>query len=150
MNKRVLLFCSMLITFPAMAEENDHLLPPLPCLGVVESATDVMGKLYSIDSNLIAVDIQSVSKPENVTELTTRLLTTYQGHQCDMVWSTPTINTAIAFCAPELSSLSCNFASPHQKGLDELLRLRSIGKGAEDKHSLDPVRQAPNPQAKKG
>jgi hypothetical protein len=133
MNKHVLLLCSMLIAFPAMAEENDHVVPPLPCSGVVESATEVMGKLYSIDTNLITVDILSVSKLENDTELTTRVLTTYQGHQCDMVWSTPTINTAIAFCAPELASLSCKTASPGQKRLDELARLRKIGKPADAK-----------------
>lgn len=150
MNKQVLLFCSMLCAFPAMAEENEHFLPPLPCSGVVESASDVMGKLYSIDTNRITVDIQSVSKLENDTELTSKVLTNYQSHQCEMVWSTPTINTAIAFCAPELVSLSCNFASPHQKGLDELVRLRSMDKGAEGKQPPDPVHQAPNTQANQG
>ena len=143
MNKQVLLFCSMLCAFPAMAEENEHFLPPLPCSGVVESASYIMGKLYSIDTNLITVDVLSVSKLENNTELTSKVMTTYQGHQCDMVWSTPTINTAIAFCAPELSSLSCKAASPSQKELGELVRLKKMRKPADAKPGSSYVQPFP-------
>jgi hypothetical protein len=131
MNKHVLLFCSMLIALPAMADEN--VLPPLPCSGVVESATEVMSKMYSIDADQITVGIMGVSKLEKDTELTSHVLTTNRSSQCDMVWSTPTFKSAINFCAPELVSISCKPMSQEQKGLAELFRQRQLTKASQEK-----------------
>ncbi|WP_338924503.1 hypothetical protein V0M98_33350 (plasmid) [Pseudomonas silesiensis] len=146
MNKQVLLLCSMLLTMPAMAAESKSggphpIKPPITCFGVAESATFVMGGVYSVAPSSVTVDILDASKLESDSAVFTKVLTNQGGRECQMEWTTLVIGSVMA-CMPDLRSLSCKTVA-FDKTSEDLSQLRKLREAADAKQRANATQPFP-------
>jgi hypothetical protein len=120
MIKHVLLFCSMFMALPVMADKLEPIdLPPI-CSSAGHSASFVMANLYSVNPELVSVRIVSASKLSTAFEVVTMVQTNYRGEECQMEW-TSRVHEGVLACLPDLISLSCNTVNGNIRAADEQL-----------------------------
>lgn len=131
MNKHVLLFCSIFMALPAMADKLEPNELPQICSSTGRSASFVMANLYSVGPELISVRIVSASKPSTASEVVSMVQTNYRGEECQMEWTTR-VHEGILACLPDLISLSCKTVNGNIQAADEL-RDRKVREAADVK-----------------
>lgn len=120
MIKHVLLLSSMLVVLPALAARHPEGEQTQACQSVTDLSASTMSTFYSIPATAVRVEIQRLSKPENLPDVLSVVNTSFKDQNCIIEWLTPPSG-----CMSQLRSLYCTSLKERQELQAHLKRLEA-------------------------
>ncbi|WP_338924502.1 hypothetical protein V0M98_33345 (plasmid) [Pseudomonas silesiensis] len=121
MIKHVLLLSSMLVALPVLAAQQPASEQTQACQSIKDLSALTMGTFYSIPPTSVRVEIQRLSKPENISDVLSIVNTSYKDQNCIIEWVTP-----VSGCMSQLRSLYCTSLKERQELQAHLERLEKV------------------------